>query len=277
MRDFRGRAAVITGAANGIGRGMAHAFADAGMNIVVADTLEPDGEKVVAELREKGVRSVFVKVDVSDLESVRMLAEVAYATFGEVHLLCNNAGVGGSFAPIADLTPAEWRWMLGVNLEGVINGLSTFLPRMLQTSGERHIINTGSMASWVPLGPGSAGYTTTKYAVLGLTEVLREEVAPAGIGVSVLCPGEIATNMAATTKKNRPAALGPGRPQTMDPDARNAWGEIQAMDPLDLGKVVRAAVENNDLYIFTFHVPWKLRARERFERIMAAHENAAPG
>jgi NAD(P)-dependent dehydrogenase (short-subunit alcohol dehydrogenase family) len=275
MQNLSGKVCVITGAASGIGRGIANAFAERGSNIVIADVDSAAASEAASELSARyGVRATAAVTDVADLASVRALADFAYETFGEVHLLCNNAGVncGGS---VADLSVSDWRWVMSVNVEGVINGLISFLPRMRQQTGERHIVNTGSMASWVPL-PGFCGvYTATKHFVAGITDVLRDELAEEGIGVSLLCPGGTATNIA-TCERNRPESLGPSRPFGPIPDDPLVMPAGALMDPINLGRRVRVGVERNEAYILPDpdYPYWKERAEVRFQLVLDAFESA---
>lgn len=270
MKDLRGKVAVVTGSGSGIGRGMIHAFADAGVNVVVADIEEGPAESVAREAATLGVRSLAVPTDVADRGSVEALAEKAYAEFGAVQILCNNAGVG-AFGPLDQASDSDWRWVLSVNLEGVVHGLQAFLPRMKADEGEKHIVNTASMAGLVAF-PGLGVYTASKYAVVGISETLRQDVASYGIGVSVLCPGLVATNIY-NSQRNRPAAL--GGPGPLPPMAGERLRQ-EGMDPLEVGRLVRRAVEENELYILT-HPQGKPAVEARFRGIADAFDRAATG
>jgi NAD(P)-dependent dehydrogenase (short-subunit alcohol dehydrogenase family) len=247
VRELYGKVAVVTGGASGIGRGMVLAFADAGMHVVIADVEVGAAEKVADEARALGVKAFAVATDVARLESVEALAERVYGELGAAHVLCNNAGVA-VFGPLDDMRADDWRWLLGVNLEGVANGLQAFLPRMKAQAGEKHVVNTASIAGIGAL-PGIGIYTATKYAVVGISETLRLEGAPWGLGVSVLCPGMVRTRIF-ESQRNRPTELGESKPATLtvDPDV----GLMASMlDPLVVGRRVRAAVQNDELYVFT--------------------------
>ncbi len=204
LQELDGKVAVITGGGSGIGASLARACAAAGMRVVVVDVNEERAASVAAEL--PAGTAVARAVDVSDADAVQALADFAFDTFGAVHLLCNNAGVSPA-GRIWDFTDDEWRWLLGVNVQGVANGIRSFVPRMIE-QGEGHIVNTGSGASFVStprLGP----YCATKHAIVGLSEALRYELDGTGIGVSVLVPAGVNTNIGDSMV----------RPSATDPDA----------------------------------------------------------
>jgi NAD(P)-dependent dehydrogenase (short-subunit alcohol dehydrogenase family) len=247
MRELTGRVAVVTGAGSGIGRGMALAFAEANMRVVVSDIEIAEAEKVASEIRATGKEALAVHTDVSKRQSVEELAERAYRELGSVELLCNNAGVS-VFGPLDEQTDNDWRWVLSVNLEGVVNGLQAFVPRMKAQSGPKHVVNTASVAGIAAL-PGLGVYTATKYAVVGISETLRQEGARHELGCSVLCPGGVSTNIL-TCERNRPAELGQSRPRR-EPAAVAADILSRARDPLWVGRRVRVGVENDEAYIFT--------------------------
>ena len=175
MQELSGKVAVITGGGSGIGRSIALAFAAEGMDIAIGDIEGAAGEAVAEEVRAKGRQAISVTCDVTDLDSVRALAATTKAELGAYHVVCNNAGVisGG---PTAEMSPAEWDWVLDVDLQGVINGVIAFLPGLVE-QGEGHIVNTASIAGLVPMAaPGVINYTTAKYGVVGLTETLHDEL-----------------------------------------------------------------------------------------------------
>ena len=191
MQDLKDRVAVITGAASGIGLALAERFAHERMKVVLADV--EDGALRVAEekIRATGADVLAVKTDVSRWESMERLADAAYERFGAAHIVCNNAGVGGTgvfVGGIWDRDPAEWQWVMGVNLWGVIHGVHAFLPRMLREGHEGHIVNTASAAG---IGYGNGIYGVTKHAVVALSEAVHTQLqaARAKVGVSVVCPG----------------------------------------------------------------------------------------
>ena len=189
MDDFSGKVAVITGGGSGIGAGVARACASAGMRVGVVDLGAERAESVAKELRDAGADAEPFAVDVSDAAAVDKLADDVFSRFGGVHLLHNNAGVltyGRSWEHSDD----EWRRVIGVNVLGAVHGANSFVPRMIEQHEPAHIVNTASSAA-LRYVPATALYNTTKFAVLGFSECLREELAPHGIGVSVLCPGAI--------------------------------------------------------------------------------------
>jgi NAD(P)-dependent dehydrogenase (short-subunit alcohol dehydrogenase family) len=265
MRDLEGKVAVITGAGSGIGRGTALALAEAGMHVVVADIDEASARSVAGEL---GGRSVAVRTDVADRASVEALADAAYAEFGAVHVLHNNAGVA-LMMRLDTMKDVDWDWILSINLKGVVNGLQAFLPRMKEQAGEKHIVNTASMAGM--FAPQMLGaYNATKFAVVAISETLREEVAEDAIGVSVLCPGVVGTNIMQNTVRDRP----PGGADMQLPSIEPSSGFTNVMQPEEVGRLVRQAIIDNDPYIFT-HPELGAVAQARFDRIMAAFSRAS--
>jgi NAD(P)-dependent dehydrogenase (short-subunit alcohol dehydrogenase family) len=266
VKDLEGKVAVVTGSGSGIGRGTALALADAGMHVVVADIDEASAKSVADEL---GGRSIAMRTDVADRDSVEALAIAAFNEFGAVHVLHNNAGVA-LFMRLDSMKDVDWNWILSINLQGVINGLQAFLPRMKDQQGEKHIVNTASMAGmFAPQGLGA--YNATKFAVVAISETLREEVAADGIGVSVLCPGVVGTNIMQNTMRDRPA--GGADMQLPSIEAGGAGDFRNVMNPEDVGRLVRDAIVDNEPYIFT-HPELAAVASARFERIMAAFERA---
>jgi NAD(P)-dependent dehydrogenase (short-subunit alcohol dehydrogenase family) len=193
MSKWAGKVAVVTGAASGIGLGLAERFAAEGMKLVLAD-IDPQLPAVGERLRAKGIDAITVHTDVADGDQVNALAQKALESFGGVHIACNNAGTGGPSA-FTDLRLEDWQFQIGVNLWGVINGVRAFLPIMLEQN-EGHIVNTASMGGLIH-GPYIAPYNVSKAGVVALTETLHHELALSGsnVGVSVLCPGAVQTNM----------------------------------------------------------------------------------
>jgi len=267
MKKLEGAVAVITGGGSGIGRGMALAFADAGMRVAVADVDEAAALAVRDELSSGGASASAFATDVADRASLEDLAAGVYAEHGAVHLLCNNAGVT-TLGPMESLTDHDWRWVLSVNLDGVINGLQAFLPRMFAQPGEKHVVNTASIAGIGPF-PELAPYVASKYAVVGISETLRLEGAGRGLGCSVLCPGNTATRIVSSAR-NRPESLG-GPDDAANPQVQRAIEE--GMDPLEVGLIVREAVVNDELYIFT-HPETRKIAERRFRSILSAYDSA---
>jgi NAD(P)-dependent dehydrogenase (short-subunit alcohol dehydrogenase family) len=193
MSKWAGKVAVVTGAASGIGLGLAERFAAEGMKLVLAD-IDPQLPAVGERIRADGVDAITIHTDVADADQVNALAEKALEAFGGVHIACNNAGTGGPSA-FTDLRLEDWQFQIGVNLWGVIHGVRAFLPIMLEQN-EGHIVNTASMGGLIH-GPYIAPYNVSKAGVVALTETLHHELALSGssVGVSVLCPGAVQTNM----------------------------------------------------------------------------------
>ncbi len=268
MENLAGKVAVVTGGGSGIGRGMALAFADAGMNVVLADVDTDAAEAVRGEVEERGARALVVRTDVAERDALETLAEKTFAELGAAHLLCNNAGVT-VVGPMHQASDEDWRWVLSVNLEGVIHGIQAFVPRLKRQGQGGHIVNTASMAGHM-IAPGLGIYTTTKFAVVGLSESLRVDLGLHGIGVSVLCPGLVKTRIM-DAARNRPDRL--GGPHPLPPEAGETLDRL-GIDPICVGRAVRRAVERNDLYIFT-HPEMKHFAELRYRQIVAAFDAAA--
>jgi len=190
---LRGRVAVVTGAAGGLGRALALELAHAGMDLALADIAEGALEHVATELRATGRRVLSVPTDVSDPRALERLLARTLTDLGSCHLMCNNAGVFHA-APMLEASEAEWSRVIGVNLWGVVHGCKTFGAHFA-AQGEGHLLNTASAAGLFPV-PGMSAYSTSKYAVVGFSQQLRWELAPDGVGVTVLCPGVIKTQMA---------------------------------------------------------------------------------
>lgn len=262
MEHLENKTAVITGAGGGIGEGIAKAAAAAGMNVVVSDIRLDSAQRVAAEI---GDAAIAVQTDVSDLASVQALADAAEAAFGDVHLLCNNAGVWvGALMKDADMK--DWDWMIKVNYYGVIHGVKTFLPKML-ARGEGHIVNTSSMGGLLA-GPPEGLYCTTKFAIMGLSEALLLESAGDGIGVSVLCPGLVDTGLI----KNATA-----RPADLVSDVKHdvvAPDVASGLSPQDVGNRVIDAVRENEFYIIT-HSDYREILKMKFDGILEAIDKHA--
>jgi len=263
MNDVTGKVAVITGGASGIGRGTAEAFREAGMQVVIADVEASALERTADEL---GVTPF--QVDVTKSEQIADLASFVADRFGTCHVVFNNAGVGGG-GLVQDLTLKDWKWVIDVNLWGVVYGIHSFLPLLLANDDGGHIVSTASMAGLFPL-PGAAPYCATKYAVVGISETLREELQGTKVGVSVLCPGLVRTNIF-TSQRNRPEELRNAEKKT---SARAANDEMirqmqdQAMDPRDVGAKVLDAVRNDRFWIIT-HPDLLEQVRSRRDELYA--------
>jgi len=269
IKEFEGKVAVITGGASGIGRGLAHAFAKRGCKLVLADIDEQALEKVSKELSEIGAEVMTEITDVSDPEQVAHLADASYDRFGCVNILCNNAGVGGG-GPTRLLTLENWNWTLGVNLFGVIYGIKYFLDRMLTSKEPCHIVNTSSLAGLLT-GDGEP-YHASKFAVVAISETLALECFNTNVGVSVVCPGYVNTNIIKNVDILRQTRSGLWEPTPemikMSGPARENIEKILAsgMDPKLMAEIVIRAIENNIFYVIT-HPEYIPSIKARFERI----------
>jgi len=278
MKDFQGKVAVITGGASGLGRAMAERFAREGMSIVLAD-VEPDAlAKAEAEMKAAGAKVIGVRTDVSKAAEVEALAQKTLAAFGGVHLLANNAGVaeGGK---IWDNTVADWEWVLGVNVWGVIHGVRVFTPIMLKQESEGHIINTASVAGLIS-PPGMGIYCVSKHAVVTLTECLHHDLAQQSdkLKCSVLCPAYVPTGIA-DSGRNRPAALKETRHKSaadlaLDASLKKAVqsGKLSAAD---VAQKVYEAVRDERFYILT-HPKIKPSIQWRMEDILQERNPTNP-
>jgi NAD(P)-dependent dehydrogenase (short-subunit alcohol dehydrogenase family) len=268
LQELAGKTAVVTGGASGIGKGIARRLKAQGMTVVIADIEQGALEGAAEELGAVGL-----VVDVSSMDSVQALADEVAARFGPVHLLCNNAGVG-SVAKIADMTPADWEWILGVNLWGVIHGVRAFLPRLLANPDGGHILNTASMSGFSII-PTLGAYTTTKFAIMALSETLALELEMDGakVGVSILCPGPVRSNIK-TSSRNRPASLGVGALTDSDLEQDEIGPSMRWLDPDEAGEVAVRAIKRGDLYALT-HPEMAPQVEERHQRIAEAFMAAA--
>jgi NAD(P)-dependent dehydrogenase (short-subunit alcohol dehydrogenase family) len=246
MKDIAGKTAVVTGAGSGIGRGICVALANAGARVVVSDVDGAGADAVAEELTSAGHQAISVRTDVADKAAVTALAEQTRKHFGAVHILCNNAGVF-TLKNIRDTNLDDWKWVMSVNLGGVINGLTQFLPGMIEHGEPAHIVNTSSTAGLYP-GANIASYVTSKYAVTGLTEHLRVDLERVNIGVSLLLPGNVRTRIM-EAGRNRPDALGGPEQAPEEFAAARAARTDQGHDPEDVGKMVLRAIQNNDAFV----------------------------
>src|SRR5689334_564535 len=273
MKDFRGRTAFVTGGASGIGLGMARAFGRAGMNVVLADIDESAAKSAADKLASEQIKAAPVHVDVTDRASVRSAALDAVAAFGKIHLVCNNAGVavGGPFGTVRE---RDWDWIFDVNLKGVVYGMEVFAP-LIKSHGEGgHIVNTAPMAGMVS-PPGMEPYCATKFAVVAMSEGWHQQLAPANIGVSVLCPGFVKTRIheSGRARQDKYGGIGEVDPGVGDTREQAAQNVLNGIDPDIVGNRVLEAIQNGELYIFT-HPAMRPFVEARFQMILAAFDAA---
>ncbi len=264
MFELTGKIVFITGGGGGIGAGMAQAFAERGARIVLADIATDFAEQEAARL-PAGTEVQVVALDVRSRDSWQAARAAVDSRFGAVDVLCNNAGISTGFKPLLDVAPDEFERVMAINVTGVYNGIDTF-ARAMVARGNGHIVNTSSMNGLSPFG-SFAAYSASKFAVLGLSDALREELAPAGVGVSTLFPG---------LTRSRMAEADVAGPMAEDPQ-RLAALRANMMDPVWLGRAVVHAVEHDEPYIVT-HPEYRDSLVARHERILAAFgEPAQPG
>lgn len=258
MKDVAGKVAFITGGASGMGLAMARSFSAAGMKIAIADIEQRALDAVAVEFAASNADAITLQLDVTDRDAMEQAAETTEKAFGKVHVVCNNAGVAVGGA-VDEMSYKDWDWVIGVNLGGVVNGIETF-TRRIEAHGEGgHIVNTASMAGHIAI-PGLSVYTTTKYAVVGMSESIRHDLAEKNIGVSVLCPGVVRTNIF-DSGRNRPSELTGDRDtasnlmvSNLPEDERGSRiSELlaNALDPSIVGDMVLHAILNDEFYIFT--------------------------
>ncbi len=268
MGQLEGRVAVITGGASGIGLATARAFAREGMRIVLADRNADGLEPARAEVEKLGAQVLTVPTDVGELAQVRALAERTESEFGAIHVIFNNAGVALE-GRMHEHSHEEWEWIVRVNLWGVIHGVEVFVPRLIAQGQGGHVISTASFAGLVP-NYGLGAYCVTKYGVVALSECLQRELRADGIGVSVLCPMMVATNIGANSSRDRPGAGVPGAPAPALAEASARPPEGGTLDADDVAARVLRAVQRDELYILT-HPESQEFVRRRFARIDAAY------
>lgn len=271
MKDFAGRVAVVTGGASGIGRAMADRFAAEGMKIVLADIEQAALDRAETEMRASGTAVASKRTDVSRAEDVEALAKFAVDTFGAVHILCNNAGVGVGGTSWQQ-TVKDWEWMLGVNLWGVIHGIRTFVPIMIAQGDDCHVVNTASGAG-LHVRPFLGMYAATKHAVVALSEAMYHELKLTGtrVGVSVLCPAVVNTRIG-ESERNRPQAMAnegaagnPAQMQAMEQAFRAMLAT--GLPPGEVAGAVIEAIRDERVYIIT-HDETLDRVRGRMEDII---------
>ncbi len=271
MRELAGKTAFVTGGASGIGLALGAAFAQAGMKVMLADIEAGALAEAVKSLHDFAPNVRGVACDVADPVSVERAAKALYQAFGNVHVVCNNAGVAAA-GGIDNISLDNWRWVLDVNLMGVLHGIRTFLPHIRAHGEGGHIVNTASMAG-MSSGLGFSPYVASKFAVVGISEGLAAQLKPFGIGVSVLCPSFVRTRIG-ESGRNRPERYG----ATQTPDPASPAGLLLAqlaeriqsgLDPSDVAARVLAAIREDELYVFT-HPEMRGGVEDRFAAILAA-------
>ena len=271
MQEFQGNVAVITGAASGIGRGLARQCAAEGMRVVIADVDEGGLAEIGSELEQVGTRVLAVTTDVRQAGEVEALAAASLEAFGAVHVVFNNAGV--LLSGLAwERTDDDWRWVLDVNLFGVINGVRSFMPILLDQGGPGHIVNTASVGGLMA-GPFLSPYVVSKHAVVALTESVYHELATLDtqVGISVLCPGPIATGIG-DSKRIRPSDRSDTRALESEAekeyDSQLSSGISSGMDPDEVGRIVFEGLRAERFWIYT-HPAYKEAIQGRMESILS--------
>ena len=279
MHELGGKVAVVTGAASGIGLGMARRFAAEGMRVVMADVERNALRATVDALAGTGADVIGAPTDTSVLEEVEALASLTLDHFGAVHVVCNNAGVGSRGLPFHELPLRDFEWVLGVNLWGVIHGLHAFLPH-LRLQDEGHVVNTASVSALYHL-PNMAPYNASKAAVLALSETLKFELDAEGshVGVSVLCPSWVRTNIS-TASRNLPERLAyelttEQMAQIAEYKGRRKQQQTTAMEPDEVAGQVCDAIRTNRFYVIT-HPASVANMQTRFDRIVAGENPVEP-
>ena len=270
MQDLEGKVAFVTGGASGIGLGIAKRMVEAGMKVVIADLRQDhiDETKAWFEERQQGRNVHFIRLDVTDRAAMAAAADETEQVFGKVHVAVNNAGVGIE-GPLKDATYDDWDFGLAVNLGGVVNGVQTFVPRIRKHGEGGHVVNTASLAALVVMPAHMTMYATAKAAVLAMSEAMRAELGQDGIGVSVLCPGPIKSNIHQLSQ-NRPGQF---KTSGGFAEAAERLGQRQVsdlwMEPEEVGDMVLKAIRNDELYIIT-HGEWAGAVTSRYDAMMAA-------
>ena len=271
MQDIKGKTAYVSGAASGIGFGVASALAQAGANVAMVDIRAEALEEARARVHNLGAHVETYVSDVSDAALLEETAAAIEAQFGAIHIVCNNAGVSMLGVRLEEIPRSDWDWVIDVNIKGVINGIRTFVPRMRRHGEGGHIVNTASIAG-LQVNPNfrTGAYAMTKYAVVALSEALEQELASSGIGVSVLCPAAVDTGIHLSAR-TRPSRF--GGPFTRDAD--HFMGDLikQGLRPEQVGARVVQAIRDDEFYILTHSSP-RAWVERRFARVMAAFDRA---
>lgn len=271
---FKDKVVFITGGAGGIGLGMAKAFAERGAKIAIADVAASSLAAASEQLAALGIEALALQLDITDRTAVKAAAEKVVAHFGGVHVVCANAGVAGHIGPVQESTYQDWDWIIDVNLKGSINTVQTFLPYLMENPADSsHIVITSSMSGLRVHKPsrGQGTYNTTKYALIGYGEALNVDLQPLGIGVSLLCPGVVSTNLSHSGEQ-RPERYGGAFKAPADFELAKV--APHGTDPLRYGRWVVSAVERKQLYVVT-HTVERFEVEERHRLIEAAFDASA--
>jgi NAD(P)-dependent dehydrogenase (short-subunit alcohol dehydrogenase family) len=276
--ELKGRVAVVTGGGSGIGRGLSLGLAAEGMTVAVADLQQANAEAVAAEIGSVGGRALAIGVDVTSASSLAAAAKEILARAGGVNLLCANAGVLARIGPLSDHTVEDWEYTLSVNVLGVVKTVDAFLPALRASAPDAHILTTASLSGLVtevraPIG----AYTASKYACVGYSEMLRAELAEQGIGVSVLCPGVVASNLMGTSAANRPGVFGEqAAPRLTSQGGGKAAARLAdfAMPAEAVGPIVIRAIRANRFHVLT-HPQTRPLVESRFQGMLADFDFAA--
>ena len=273
MKDVENKVAFITGGASGIGLGMAHVFVRAGMKVALADIRQEFLDAAVDSFNGTDNMIHPIQLDITDREAMERAAEETVNRFGKVHILCNNAGIN-IFKTVEDTTFSDWDWIININLTGVFNGIKTFVPHIKSHGEGGHIVNTASMAAFTA-GPNAGAYTATKYGVRGLSESLRLSLAKHNIGVSVLCPGLVKSQIY-KSEQLRPRHLH-GADYSVDEEFMQRLEQVHeiGMDPIEVGEKVLQGIRSNDLFILS-HPDHREEVQELCDEILGAFPDEPP-
>jgi NAD(P)-dependent dehydrogenase (short-subunit alcohol dehydrogenase family) len=266
MMDISGKTAIVTGAASGIGLGIATALAEAGANVIMADIQKAAVEEAAHGLSGTNKRVMPVRIDVTREQTVRDALAEAERNFGRLHIACNNAGVPMHGTKLVDVPPGDWEFVMGVNIWGIIHGVRHFVPAIVKHGEEGHIVNTASVAGFQNRrGTNQGPYSMSKYAALSLSEALEHELEGTNVGVSVLCPGPINTNIARGAR-NRPDHMGGPQIRATDEAILAERLATTGLDPKTVGDRVVDAIRTKTFYAFVGAVPAEV-IRGRYRRI----------
>ena len=279
MKDFAGRVAVVTGAASGIGRGMAEAFAAAGMKVVLSDVRADALETTTRALRDGGATVEAVVTDVREADQVEALAQRTLEVFGAVHVVCNNAGVASSSSLLWEAPLEEWRWHLDVMVMGVVHGIRSFVPILLEQGDEGHVVNTASMGGLITGSAPQAVYMTAKHGVVALTEGLQDQLAGVSdkVRCSVLCPAFVASEVFDNFETLRPETVPTPRATPEGAQVIDAMKGLLAtgLPAREAGEIVLEAIREERFYVLT-HPAWASMVEARMRAIVDGEEPARP-